>query len=196
MVFDLLNGVPHPFLVQAWVSIDWTARNFDLIGFKGKDPKHTHYKMEPPNVISICHVAVARFVSIWHTHARVGRRHSKVCLLGRVWESGRKNWPIKKKMFLFLCDFGELLGIASRRFSEKSSKKVLAQHLLPEMNLQYFLFEMDFWSSVIGGFLWDLSWGFLGTLSFKWWFTTIFSQSFTQKPDLPQETREQTPQEP
>ena len=49
---------PQPFLVKAWVSIDWGVRPFDLIGFKGNDPKHIHYKMEPPNVISICHVAV------------------------------------------------------------------------------------------------------------------------------------------
>ena len=49
---------PQPVLVKACVSIDWGARPFDLIGFKGNDPKHIHYKMEPPNVISICHVAV------------------------------------------------------------------------------------------------------------------------------------------
>ena len=42
-------------------------------------------------------------------------------------------------------------------FSDKFSKTVLVQHLLPEMNLQFLLFEMDFWSCVVGRFLWDLS---------------------------------------
>ena len=50
---------------------------------------------------------------------------------------------------VFQC-FRELLRIASRWFSEKLSKMVLVQHLLPEMNLQFLLkFCIWFWVEII-----------------------------------------------
>ena len=57
----------------------------------------------------------------------------------------------------FSMFFGSCSELLAGGFSEKSSKTVLVQHLLPEMNLQFLLFEMDFWSCVVDMFLWDLS---------------------------------------
>ena len=95
---------PQPFLVKAWVSIDWGARPFDLIGFKGNDPKHIHYKMEPPNVISICHVAVVaktRETAISFQIEEIHREHA--CwrlgsLPGSTGNLGLSGWDIDNRV--------------------------------------------------------------------------------------------------
>ena len=95
---------PQPFLVKAWVSIDWGAWPFDLIGFKGNDPKHIHYKMEPPNVISICHVAVVaktRETAISFQIEEIHREHA--CwrlgsLPGSTGNLGLSGWDIDNRV--------------------------------------------------------------------------------------------------